>query len=292
MRHLIFAFAIVLLSACQETTINPVAVGTLRGSVSSTFGEAVANARVETSPASSVVLTDSLGQFVIEGITAGQYTVTAKLASFRSETVTVSVAANQTTRVVFSLEPRASSLGGLAGTLLDAVSNQPVANASITTNPPSVALITSPTGQFAIDSLAVGNYTVIVEKFGYTTDSVAVAVNENKVTPVAMLLNPADATVNVPVQPQPAPAAREQSTDLRLSWVIERPRAEAQLRYEVLLYTADQPEARVLGSNLTETRLEVTGLDSARNYLWQVIVHDGPNRRTVGEVWTFRTRDS
>ncbi len=292
MRHLIFAFAIVLLTACQETTINPVAVGTLQGSVTSPSGEAVANARVETSPASSVVLSDSLGQFLIEGISAGEYTVTAKLTSFRSETLTVTVAANQTTQVVFTLEPRASSLGSLSGTLFDGINNQPVAGASITTRPPSVALITGPTGQFAIDSLAVGNYTVIVEKFGYTTDSVAVAVNENKVTPVAMLLNPADVTtVNVPAQPQPTIAAREQPVDLTLRWVVERPRAEAQLRYEVLLYTAEQPEARVLGNNLTDTNLEVANLDSARNYLWQVIVHD-QGRRTVGDVWTFRTGGS
>ena len=290
MRQIVFAFAILLLSACQETTINPVAVGTLRGSVTDTFGEAVANARVETSPASSVVLTDSAGQFVIEGINAGEYTVTAKLATFRNETLTVTVAANQTTQAVFSLEPRASSLGSLSGTLLDAISNQPVASASITTNPPSVALITNAAGQFAIDSLATGNYTLIVEKFGYAPDSVAVAVQEDKTTPVTMLLNPADATVNVPTQPQPTVAAREQATDLTLSWTIERLRAEAQLRYEVLLYTSDQPEARVLGTGLTDTNLEVSGLDSARNYLWQVIVHDGPDRRTVGDVWTFRTR--
>ena len=279
-----------MLSACQETTINPVAVGTLRGSVTSTFGEAIANARVETSPASSVVLTDSSGHFVIEGINAGEYIVTAKLATFRNETLTVTVAANQTTQAVFSLEPRASSLGSLSGTLLDAISNQPVASASITTNPPSVALITNTVGQFAIDSLATGNYTLIVEKFGYAPDSVAVAVQEDKTTPVTMLLNPADATVNVPTQPQPTIAAREQATDLTLSWTIERPRAEAQLRYEVLLYTSNQPETRVLGTGLTDTNLEVSGLDSARNYLWQVIVHDGPDRRTVGEVWTFRTR--
>ena len=287
-----FAFILaVLLSACQETTINPTAVGTLRGSVISTLGEPVANARIETSPASSVVLTDSAGHFSIEGIQAGEYTVTAKLATFRNETVTVTVAENQTTQVVFSLEPRASSLGSLFGTLLDGISNQPIAGASITTNPPSVALITGPAGQFAIDSLAVGNYTVIVEKFGYTTDSVAVAVQESKVTPVAMLLNPADATAfNVPVQPQPSSAAREQPSDLTLRWSIERPRAEAQLRYDVLLYTADQPQARTLGQAQTDTQLEVSGLNPDQTYLWQVIVHDEQNRRTVGDVWTFRTK--
>lgn len=291
MRRLFFVFAMLSLTACQETTINPVAVGTLRGNVNDAFGEAVANARVETSPASSVVLTDSTGQFIIEGIPAGEYTVTAKLASFRNETLTVTIAAGQTAQVVLSLEARASSLGSLFGTLFDGINNQPVAGASITTRPPSVALITGPTGQFVIDSLAVGNYTVIVEKFGYTTDSVAVAVNENKVTPVAMLLNPADVTtVNAPAQPQPTVAAREQPVDLTLRWTIERPRADAQLRYEVLLYTADEPEARTLGSGLTTTSLEVTGLASQRNYLWQVIVRDELGRRTVGDVWTFRTK--
>ena len=189
-----------------------------------------------------------------------------------------------------SLEPRASSLGSLSGTLSDAVSNQPVAGASITTDPPSVALITGLAGQFAIDSLAVGNFTVIVEKFGYTTDSVAVAVQESKATPVAMLLNPADATAfNVPVQPQPSSAAREQPADLTLKWTIERPRAEAELRYDILLYTTEQPEARTLGKGLTDPQLTVSGLHPNQTYLWQVIVYDERGYRTVGDVWTFRT---
>lgn len=291
MKNLFCFIGLFFTIACQETTINPTAVGTLRGNVISTLGEPVANARIETSPASSVVISDSAGHFSIEGIPAGEYTVTAKLATFRNETVSVTVAENQTTQVVFSLEPRASLLGSLSGTLIDGISNRPIAGASITTHPPSVALITSPTGQFVIDSLALGNYTVIVEKFGYTTDSVAVAVQERKTTPVTMLLNPADATaVNVPVQPQPSSAAREQPSDLTLRWTIDRPRADTQLRYDVLLYTNEQTQARTLGQALTDTHLEVSGLNPNQTYLWQVIVHDEQDRRTVGDVWTFRTK--
>lgn len=89
---------------------------------------------------------------------------------------------------------------------------------------------------------------------------------------------------NVPVQPEPSVAAREQPSDLILQWTIERPRAEAELRYEVRLYTADQPEARTLGGGLTDTQLELTGLDSDQMYLWQVIAHEDQGYRTVGDV--------
>ena len=289
MKKFVFGFMI-LLAACQEDTINPTPFGTLSGVVTNTSGEATAGARVETSPTSSIVLTDSAGQFTIEGVAAGEYAVTAKLADFKNESVTVTVSEDHTTQVVLSLEPRASSLGGLSGTLRDAVSDEPVVGASITTHPPSVALITNADGQFAIDSLAIGDYTVIVEKHGYAYDSIAVAVQESKVTPVAMLLNPADVTAfNVPTQPEPSVAAREQPSDLALRWSIQRPRAEATLRYEVRLYTNDQPEARILGESLVDTQLEVTNLAPDQTYLWQVIVHDDQGYRTVGDVWTFRT---
>ena len=289
MKKFVF-FLAVLLAGCQEDTINPTSFGTIWGVVTNTDGQAVAGAQVETSPSSSIVLTDSSGQFTIEGVAAGEYAVTVRLVNFKNESATVTVVEDHTAQVVLSLEPRASSLGRLSGTLRDAVSNELLSRASITTNPPSEALITGTDGQFAIDSLPVGDYTVIVEKHGYASDSVAVAVQEGKATPVAMLLNPADATAfNVPVQPEPSVAAREQPSSLTLRWSIERPRADTELRYDVLLYTTDQPEARTFGENLTDTQLEITSLTPDQTYLWQVIVHDDRGYRTVGDVWAFRT---
>ena len=289
MKKLIIGF-IILLTACQEDTINPEATGTLSGTVVNQRGEALTNAQVETSPASSIVLTDSSGTFVMEGVPVGEYTVTAKLADFKNESVKVTVSENQTAQVVISLESRASSQGSVAGTLLDAVNNTPVVGASITTVPPTVALITDAAGRFVIDSLPVGDYTIRAKKGGYQTDSVSVAVRESKATPATLLLNPVDLSAfNVPVQPQPAVAAREQPSDLTLRWDIERQPGEATLRYDVLLYTADQPAARTLGEGLTDTQLAVTDLAPEQTYLWQVIVHDALGRRTVGDVWTFRT---
>ena len=289
MKKLIIGF-IILLTACQEDTINPAAVGTLRGSVVNQQGEAMANAQVETSPASSIVLTDSTGAFIMEGVPVGEYTVTAKRTDFKNESVKVTVSENQTTRVVISLESRASSQGSLSGTLLDAVSNTPVVGASITTHPPTVALVTNVAGQFVIDSLPVGKYTILAKKGGYQTDSVSVAVKEGKATPATMLLNPADPTaVNVPVQPQPATAAREQPSALTLRWSIERPRAGAELRYDVLLYEADSPKGRTVAENLADTSLVVTDLAFDRTYFWQVVTKDERGNRTTGDLWTFQT---
>ena len=287
MRKLIIGF-IVLLTACQEDTINPTAVGTLSGRVVNQQGEVMTNAQVETSPASSIVLTDSTGAFVMEGVPVGEYTVTAKLADYKNESVKVTVSENQTTQVVLSLESRASSQGSLSGTLLDAISNTPVAGASITTDPPTVALVTTAAGQFVIDSLPVGDYTILAKKGGYQSDSVSVAVKEGKATPVTMLLNPTDPTAfNVPVQPQPAVAAREQPSALTLRWSIERPRA--QLRYDVLLYEADNPNGRTVAENLADTSLAVTDLAFDRTYFWQVVAKDDRGNRTTGDLWTFQT---
>ena len=290
MKKLIFYF-VILLTACQEDTINPEAIGTLRGNVIDAAGEAMARVRVETSPASSIVLTDSAGQFVLEGIAVGEYTVTAKQADFKNESVQVSVGANQTTQVVISLEPRTASQGSLSGTLLDAISNTPVTGASITTYPPTLALITDAAGQFLLDSLPVGNYTIRAKKGGYQTDSVAVAVQQGKPTPVTMLFTPSNPTAfNVPVQPQPALAAREQPSALTLRWSIQRPRADAELRYDVLLYETDQPHGRTIAEDLADTSLAVTGLAFDRTFFWQVVTKDAGGYRSVGDLWTFQTQ--
>ena len=289
MKKLIIGF-IVLLVACQEDTINPEATGTLSGSVIDQLGEAMGNVQVETSPASSIVLTDSAGAFIIEGIAMGEYTVTAKRANFKNESVQVTVSENQTTRVVMSLESRAASQGNLSGTLLDAVSNQPIVGASITTHPPTVALVTNATGQFVIDSLPIGDYTVIAKKGGFQTDSVSVAVKEGKSTPLTMLLTPSDPTAfNVPVQPQPAIDARDQPSSLTLQWSVERPRAGAELRYDVLLYEADSPNGRAIAENLTDTSWAVSDLAFNKTYFWQVVAKDERGNRTTGDLWTFQT---
>ena len=290
MKKLVFIL-VSFLFACQEDTIAPTSFGTLSGTVTNVQGEVVPGAQVETSPTSSIVLTDSVGQFTITGVAAGEYTVTAKLADFKNESVSVTVAEEQTAQVVLSLEPRASVGGRLRGTLRDAVSNQPINRANITTDPPTVALITDDAGHFLIDSLAVGNYTVFIKKHGYVYDSVAVAVQEDKATPVNMLLAPAATAVNVPTQPEPQVAAREQPATLTLGWAVAQVRPNAELRYDVLLYTSDNPEVRVLGENLTDTSVEVSDLKADQTYLWQVVVHDERGQRTVGDVWTFRTKE-
>ena len=185
----------VLLIGCQENTIDPSITGSIQGKITDIQGNGLALVQITTAPVSSVVLTDSIGQFVIAEIPVGEYTITAKLADFGNQSIQISITEEQTTQVALLLDRRVSAQGVILGTLLNAIDSQPIRGASITTNPASTAIVTDDAGQFAIDSLPADDYTISVEKTGYRQDSVQVAVKEARQTMATILLQPIDEIV-------------------------------------------------------------------------------------------------
>ena len=83
-------------------------------------------------------------------------------------------------------------LGGIEGVVLDYETSSPLAGASITTSPPTDAIVTNAEGRFVLDELSVGNYTIQAKKPGYGTNSVTVSVRENRMTQATVFLEVAD----------------------------------------------------------------------------------------------------
>ena len=100
--------------------------------------------------------------------------------------------------------------GSLAGQVVDAETGAPIAGASVSTSPPSSAIITSADGAFRIESLMVGNYSITATKPGYESGGISVAVREDETTSASLPLRA------IPDE-EPTPAS-----DLRaevLNWV-------------------------------------------------------------------------
>lgn len=95
-----------LLISCSEEALEENGKGNLTGKVvqAETF-EPIPNAKISSNPNTSSVFTDSLGDFLIENIPVGDYSFEAKKDGFitRFEGVTISI--NETTNVVFELDP-------------------------------------------------------------------------------------------------------------------------------------------------------------------------------------------
>ncbi|HEX7071036.1 MAG TPA: carboxypeptidase-like regulatory domain-containing protein [Rhodothermales bacterium] len=81
--------------------------------------------------------------------------------------------------------------GDLDGQVLDSDSSTPLTGASVTTAPPTDAVVTDEQGRFSIPDLEVGTYTISARKPGYAANSVSVRVRENRTTGATIFLEKA-----------------------------------------------------------------------------------------------------
>lgn len=94
-----------LFFGCQEDTIEPVYYGTLEGTVTFETSELPAEGvELSTAPATSIVFTDSLGNYEFPEIPAGNYSIVAKLEGFNNSSKNITVTKETTTRADLELK--------------------------------------------------------------------------------------------------------------------------------------------------------------------------------------------
>lgn len=145
--------------------------GTITGTViDAQSSTAIAGALVEVSNGDVViasVLTDVNGAYTISGLPEGMVTVHAKADNFQSAFENATVIANALTTVNFSL---ASNPGRIVGMLRDQDTQAPIQNAIIEVRLDDVLLFVAlgdDEGNFSIDGLAQGFYSVHAQAEGY-----------------------------------------------------------------------------------------------------------------------------
>lgn len=82
--------------------------------------------------------------------------------------------------------------GSIEGLVQDAKTDDPIANANVTTSPPTQSVLTDENGAFAIEDVPTSAYSIDVTKSDYKSRSVQVKVQENKTTTVTILLERED----------------------------------------------------------------------------------------------------
>ncbi len=91
--------------ACQEDTLDTLNTGTLQGTVVSRGANIpVQNVKITTNPASTTVFTDVDGRFVIDEITAGEYSVQADQQDYQTAFEAANVLEGATSNVVIELD--------------------------------------------------------------------------------------------------------------------------------------------------------------------------------------------
>lgn len=185
------------------------------------------------------------------------------------------------------------TFGSIFGEVLLREDNSRVANANISTTPPSSTLITDAEGRFSIENIATGTYSLRVEKEGFETVLTSVTVFANQQANVVVLLD-VDSSANIspmrPFNPFPAIGTENVNVSTELRWSATDVDEDDLLSYDLILFNSDQTVSETVASGITDTFFTVEGLLYNRTYLWQVVVNDGSNDPVFSEIWNFQTR--
>lgn len=183
------------------------------------------------------------------------------------------------------------TFGFVFGEVVVEGTNELVADATVSTNPPTSIIQTGEQGQFAFEDIKTGSYTLRVERSGFITKVENISVLENHSTNVVVRLISDSLANNAPTMPtliSPDNLSKENELDVILSWEATDPDGD-NLTYDVKLFNSDLSLNTVLAENISEPFYELTELEYEKSYFWQIIVKDG----TVdvnGDIWNFETK--
>ena len=162
--------------------------GTISGTVTDeSTGTPIAGASVSTQPATTTATTDTQGNYAISDADEGSYTVTASASGYFDESDNVTVTAGQTTTCNLALEPKPTT-GTISGTVTEEGTGTPIAGASVSTQPATTIAISDTQGNYKIDDVAPGSYTLTASASGYTDDSTNVTVTAGQTSTANLAL--------------------------------------------------------------------------------------------------------
>jgi TolB protein len=182
--------------------------------------------------------------------------------------------------------------GSVSGQVLTLDGKMPVENVLVRISPSGKNITPDAEGNFRVDSLPVGKYSIQTTADKYKTDLSSVEVEENKTTVVSVFLALDNNQNKAPLMPTIVKPA-DNAQDIPLSTVLAWKTSDADkdsLRYSVILFKEGQPTTVPMATGLHADTLVVNNLEYATTYYWQVITTDSINKPVYSEVWSFKTR--
>lgn len=182
--------------------------------------------------------------------------------------------------------------GSIEGQVLRKDDLTPLNNVAISTTPTSSSVITDAAGNFMLENVPVGTYSIRAEKEDFVTKLEGVTVTGNNVGEIVIRMN-RDTSISIPpTTPQvisPLDGAQDQPTSIRLEWISVDEDEEDVLLYDVYLYEDQQSDPILTVMDISDNFLEVADLQFGRNYYWQVSAKDGRTAPVFSMLWRFNT---
>jgi len=163
-------------------------LGTIAGTVTdSSNAEPIEGATVVVEGTELLATTDGNGDYEIDEVPVETYTVTASAEGYDDDSQSVTVIAGETSTADFALEPIPTT-GTIAGKVTDSSTGLAIEGATVTDGTRSA--ITGVNGDYTIDDVPVGTYTVTASAAGYDDDSQSVTVIAGETSTADFTLEP------------------------------------------------------------------------------------------------------
>jgi TolB protein len=183
--------------------------------------------------------------------------------------------------------------GTLSGQVLAEGTNTPIAGAIVSTTPPTSQAITDSQGNFVLEDVETGTYTVRAEQSGFVSSVETVTVKENKESAVIITMTEKLENNSSPTSPQNIAPANG-ATGLDLSFTLRWSSFDADndaLTFDVYTFHAAQGPGLLVAAGISDTFLVLDNLKYGTTCYWQVVANDGEADPVYSEVWSFTTKD-
>lgn len=185
-----------------------------------------------------------------------------------------------------------TGLGTITGTVVEEVTNEPIENARISTNPASSTVFTDENGEFVIQNIPVEDYSVEARKEGWQTQFEGAAVMGNATVNVIFEMQTETSNNKRPTAPEglaPLDTAEGIATTTEFSWSSADPDND-NLLYSLEIRN-DKNDEIFFFEEISDTTYTVEGLDYNTKYFWQVTATDEVNPEVLSPLFSFRTME-
>jgi hypothetical protein len=194
--------------------------------------------------------------------------------------------------ILFSCSDNSTSpqTGNVQGILTNKKNGTAIANALITSNPPTASITTNENGTFNLKEIDPGIYEIKAEKDGYYSGSTSIKVTAGKTTECDLQLIDfvsGNYPPNSPFNPYPSNDATINKNNLTLKWSCSDLNGD-KLKFKIL-FDSKNPPVTMLTDSLSDSTFTITNLKDSTDYYWIVTATDIYGASAKSSIWRFHT---
>ncbi|WP_298543458.1 carboxypeptidase regulatory-like domain-containing protein [uncultured Aquimarina sp.] len=181
-------------------------------------------------------------------------------------------------------------LGAVRGSVVAIGTNEPLENVKISTNPSSSTVFTDANGEYLIENIPSGDYSLSAQRDGLLAQFEAISVIADRELEIVFEMDIETAGNRPPdaaVLDTPADNSVDEPLEVVLVWTGSDPDDDS-LTYTVTLRNDENSDVLVF-ENIADTTYTLTNLSYKVKYFWQVSSSDGINDPVNSSAFAFET---